>query len=74
MCEKIKKSISEYKLTGLALTKIDVKPIAKLSTHVIVQDLDVPGFIKRLNRNMKRVFKPKKVVERFTQKVKAQKD
>ena len=45
-----------------------------ISRTVIVEDLDVPGFIKRLNRNMKRVCKPKKVVERLTKKVKARKD
>ena len=41
---------------------------------VNIQDVDVPGFVKRLNRNMKRVFKPKKVVERITKRLKAQKD
>jgi hypothetical protein len=34
-------------------------------------DLNVPGFINRLNNNVKRVFKPKKVLEWITKKIKS---
>ena len=63
--------------TGSNLTEISgvsgVTPISG-GENVNIQDVDVPGFVKRLNRNMKRVFKPKKVVERITKRLKAQKD
>ena len=79
VCHQVPYLITFYRINTsynlLTTTCIEVQSLDILGHgNVVVQDLDVPGFIKRLNRNMKGVFKPKKVVERLTKKVKAQKD